>query len=280
MGTGSVLYRDGDGQLFLAPIGDLERARRLADSGVGAGTREIVRDAIGLPDGKSVAYFATERHERQGEVDRVKLVALSDGQVRSLPFDVGEPLRPAVFSSTSGRYLAVTNRERTRVYYADLSGDAAFVPGTADAAPERMLWTRNGDLRTALLPGQPAFASSPDGKLRAQVRPGSRREPECGDRQCAAVQELTVSSGTVAGSSQPPAVLYGAFNDFSAEGWGPIPAQPAQRFFGRLVWSADGRQVLFSTLDGAETRSYAVGVDGRTQPRLVLASGEALDWLP
>src|SRR5687768_14455791 len=126
-GAGSVLYRDGDGQLLLAPLGDPERARRLMDPGVETDAREIVRDAVALPDGRSVAYFATERRERQGDVDRVKLVALNGGQVRSLALDGGEPLRPAVFTSTSGRYLAVTNRERTRVYYADLAGDAAFV---------------------------------------------------------------------------------------------------------------------------------------------------------
>jgi hypothetical protein len=266
--------------VFLAPVGDPQRARRLADPQLEAGVREIVRDAVALPDGRQVAYFATERRERAGDVERVKLVALDGGAVRSLPLDVGEPVRQAVFVSASGRYLAVTNRERSRVYYADLSGDASFVPGAADVPPERMLWTRNADLRTALLPGQPAFSSAPDGRLRAQVRSGTRREPECGERQCAAAQELTVSSGTVAGSSRPPVAIFGAFNDFSAEGWGPIPAQPAQRFFGRLVWSPDGRQVLFSALDGAETRTFAVGTDGRSQPRLVLDSGEALDWLP
>jgi hypothetical protein len=59
-----------------------------------------------------------------------------------------------------------------------------------------------------------------------------------------------------------------------------VPTQPAQRFYGRLVWSPDGSQVLFSTLLEAETRSYAIAVDGKTRPRLVLESGEALDWLP
>jgi len=142
-----------------------------------------------------------------------------------------------------------------------------------------MLWYRNGDLRSPALGGQRPFASSPDGKFRAQVRDGSRRAPECADAKCEAVQELIVSNATVAGSQRPPLVLYGAFSQFSAEGWGPIPTQPAQRFYGRLVWSPDGSQVLFSTLFEAETRTYAIGVDGKTRPRLVLETGEALDWL-
>ena len=58
----------------------------------------------------------------------------------------------------------------------------------------------------------------------------------------------------------------------------PLPAQPAARFYGRLVWSPDGRQLLFTTLDGAESRVFAIGVDGRTRPRLVLDGAEALDW--
>ena len=72
--------------------------------------------------------------------------------------------------------------------------------------------------------------------------------------------------------------LYGVFSSVSAEGWGPLPAQPAARFYGRLVWSPDGRQLLFTTLDGAESRVFAIGVDGRTRPRLVLDGAEALDW--
>ena len=42
----------------------------------------------------------------------------------------------------------------------------------------------------------------------------------------------------------------------------------------------DGSHVLFSTLFEAETRTYAITVDGKSRPRLVLETGEALDWLP
>jgi len=143
-----------------------------------------------------------------------------------------------------------------------------------------MLWNRNGDLQTPLVASQRPYASSPDGKLRAQVRAGQRRAPECGDPKCEAVQELVISSGTVAGAARPPAGLFGAFSQFSADGWGPIPTQPAEKLYGRLVWSPDGAQVLFSTLDGTDTHTYAIGVDGKTQPRLLLDDGEALDWLP
>jgi Tol biopolymer transport system component len=75
-------------------------------------------------------------------------------------------------------------------------------------------------------------------------------------------------------------VLYGAFASFSADGWGPIPTQPAQRLYGRLVWAPDGSQLVFSSLDGASANAYAIGADGRTQPRLLLEAAEALDWLP
>jgi hypothetical protein len=167
------------------------------------------------------------------------------------------------------------------VYYVDTeAAELAVIPGQPDTPPERMQWNRNGDLLTPVLAGQRPYASSPDGKLRAQVREGKRHAPECGEAKCEAGQELVISSGTVAGASQPPAVIYGAFSQFSSEGWGPIPMQPAQKLYGRLIWSSDGRQLLFSTLDGADTRTYAITVDGKTQPRLVLDDGEALDWLP
>ena len=48
-----------------------------------------------------------------------------------------------------------------------------------------------------------------------------------------------------------------------------------RRYYGRLVWSPDGRQLLFTTLDGAESRVFAIGVDGLTRPRLVLDGAEA-----
>jgi hypothetical protein len=241
-----------------------------------------VRDAVALPDGKHVAYFATERGERRPESDHVKVVTLDGTLVRGLAVGeaAGEPMRPALYGSTSGRYLAVTSRDRARVYYYDVAAGGALLAGTADAAPERMLWNRNADLRTPLLPNQPAFAASPDGTLRAQVRAGSRRAPDCLDEKCEVVQELTISPTAAAGAGRPPTVLYGAFSAFSAEGWGPIPPQPAHRLYGRLVWSPDGRQLLFNTLDGAEMRTYSIGTDGKTRPRLVLESGEALDWMP
>jgi hypothetical protein len=89
-----------------------------------------------------------------------------------------------------------------------------------------------------------------------------------------------VASGAIAGGSTPPTLLYGVFSTFSSEGWGPIPAQPAMRLYGRLVWAPDGSQVLFTTLDGANSNTFAVSTDGKTRPRLVLEAGEALDWLP
>ncbi len=239
----------------------------------------MVRDALVLPDGKQVAYYATESREGQPKSDRLKVVAIGGGVVRNVA--VAEPVREAVYASASGRYLALTSPDRTRVYYYDLSSDGSLTPGTADAAPERMLWTRNGDLRSAPLPGQPAFAAAPDGKLRAQVRAGTRRAPECGDEpRCEAVQELVIAPGAPAAADRPPVMLHGAFREFSA------PGQEAQRLYGRLVWSPDASQVLFSALvhlnaqDGAQTRIYAVGTDGKTRPRLVLEQAEALDWIP
>jgi hypothetical protein len=280
--AGSVLYRDPDGQLHLSPIRDPGQARRLRDPSLGAEAREIVRDAAVLPDGKHVAYFATERRDGQPDSDRLKVLALDGGLVRNLAVAAaaGEPIRPAVYVSASGRYVAVTSRDRAHVYYYDVTSDGPLVVGPADAAPEGMLWNRNADLRTPLLPGQPAFATSPDGTRRAQVRPGTRRAPACAEAECEAVQELVVASRAGAGSGTPAAAIYSAFSGFSAEGWGPIPAQPAQRFYGRLVWSPDGKQLLFSTLDGAEVRTYTIGTDGRTRPRLVLEAAEALDWIP
>ncbi|MBI3970792.1 MAG: hypothetical protein HY332_05845 [Chloroflexi bacterium] len=280
LGAGSLLYRDGDGQLFLAPLSDLGRAQRLRDQAIAADTHEIVRDATTLAGGKLVAYFATERADSRREADYVKVLSRDGTLLRRFAGDTaGEPLYAAVYASASGRYVAVTNRDRTRVYYYDTTSDAPPIEGQADTAPERMLWTRNGDLRTAPLAGQRAFAVSPDGKWRTQVRAGQRRSPECNGGRCEAVQELVIFPATIAGSETPPVVVYGAFADFSADGWGPIPTQPAQRFFGRLVWSPDGTQVLFSTLDGAEVFTYAVGADGKTQPRQLLAA-EALDWVP
>jgi hypothetical protein len=282
LANGRVLYRDPDGQLFVAPLADLKGGRRLLDVDAAALSHEIVRDAVALPGGKHVAYYASERRDGGPEQDRLKVVTLDGAVVRSLPAadQAGEPLRAAVFASSTGRYVGLTNRDRSRAYYFDVETGAPLSPGTVDAPPERMLWTRNGDLRTAHVTGQTPYASSPDGKLRAQVRPGSRRAPECEEVKCEPGQELVITSGTVAGSSNPPTLLYGVFSSFSAEGWGPIPAQPAMRLYGRLVWAPDGSQVLFSTLDGAISSTYAVGTDGKTRPRLVLEAGEALDWLP
>jgi hypothetical protein len=279
--SGRLLYRDLDGQLFIAPLTDLQGAKRLLDPAAAAGGREFVRDAVYLPERKLVAYFATVR-QAAGEHDHLKVVDL-DGR---LTHDVdiseasGELVRPAVFASASGRYVAVTNRERTRAYFYDLTGGGALSALPFESPPERMLWTRNADLIQAPQPGQAAIAASGDGKLRAQVRAGKRRAPECDDPKCETAQELVVSSGTVAGSQNPPTVLYGVFSSFSAEGWGPVPTQPAQRLYGRLVWAPDGKHLLFSTLDGANANTYAIGTDGKTQPRLVLEAAEALDWLP
>jgi hypothetical protein len=75
-------------------------------------------------------------------------------------------------------------------------------------------------------------------------------------------------------------LLYAAFSAFSAEGWGPVPTQPGQKLYGRLVWSPDGSALLFSTLDEAVANTYVIGTDGKSQPRLVLEEAEALDWLP
>lgn len=278
---GSLLYRDLDGQLFIAPASDPKAGRRLLDAEAAAGSHEIVRDAAALPDKRHVAYYASEKREGQAEQDVLKVVTLDGALVRRVPvLSTGEAIRPSIFTSTSGRYVALTNRERSLVYYLDVAGEGGLVAGTLDAAPERMLWNRNADLRTAHSPGQQPYAASPDGKLRAQLRAGRRRAPECEEARCEAGQELIVGSGTVASSGQQPAVLYGAFTSFSADGWGPIPAQPAQRLYGRLVWAPDGSQLIFSTLDGDTSNSYAIGTDGRTAPRLLLESAEALDWLP
>ncbi|MGI8424158.1 MAG: hypothetical protein ACR2NO_08640 [Chloroflexota bacterium] len=279
--AGTVLYRDLEGQLFVAPLGDLKAARRLLDANAAAGGREFVRDAVFLPDKERIAYFATVRRDAGGEQDRVKVIGRDGRQVADINVSeaAGEPIRPTVYASVSGRYLAVTNRERTRVFYYDLNTNGPLVPGEAETPPERMLWTRNADLRTPPLPSQQAFAVSGDGKLRAQVRAGRRRAPECEEQRCETTQELTVSLGTVAGSQLGGAMLYGVFSAFSSEGWGPVPPQPAQRLYGRLVWSPDGKQLLFTTLDGESTNTFAIGTDGRSQPRLVLANAEALDWL-
>ena len=279
--TGTVLYRDLDGQLFVAPFNDLPAARRLLDVNAAARGREFVRDAVFLPDRQRIAYFATVRRDGEPEQDRLKVIGLDGRQTADVPVSVaaGEPIRPTVYVSESGRYLAVTNRERTHVFYYDVTTGGPLTPGTVEAPPERMLWTRNADLRTALLPTQPAVAASSDGKLRAQMRAGRRRAPECDEQRCEQTQELIVSSGTVAGSQQPPTVLFGAYSAFSSEGWGPIPVQRAQRLYGRLVWSPDAGQLLFSTLDGETTNTFAIGADGRSQPRLVLRDAEALDWM-
>lgn len=282
-GAGTVLYRDLDGNLFLAPLSNVARATRLHDRSLPAG-QEIVRDALALPGGKTVAYYATERRAGTAERDTVKIVDLQGNVTRSAPVGGtetnGSPIRPALFLSESGKYLAVTDRDRTSAYFWDVSTEDGFRPGQADAPPERMLWTRNADLRSAHVPGQAPYAASPDGKLRAQVRAGKRRAPECFEGKCETGQELVVSAGTPAGAGREAVVLYGAFASFSADGWGPVPTQPAQRLFGRLVWSPSGTQVLFNALDGATTGSYVIGTDGRSQPRLILDGGEALDWLP
>lgn len=279
--SGTVLYRDLDGQLFVAPLNDLGKARRLLDADAAARGREFVRDAVFSPDRQRIAYFATVRREGEGEQDRVKVIGMDGRPVADVGVSsaAGEPIRPTVYMSESGRYLAVTNRERTHVFYFDITTNGPLTPGTVEAPPERMLWTRNADLRTSLVPNQAAVAASLDGKQRAQVRAGRRRAPECDEQRCETTQELTVSSGTVAGSQQPATVLYGAFSAFSSEGWGPVPAQPAQRLYGRLVWAPDGRQLLFTTLDGEATNTFAIGTDGRSQPRLVLSNAEALDWI-
>jgi hypothetical protein len=280
--VGRLLYRDLDGQLFIAPLADLPSAKRLLDPAAAAGGREYVRDAVYLPERRQVAYFATVRREGAGEHDHLKVIDLEGRLTHDVDVSeaASELIRPAVFASASGRYVAVTNRERTHAYFFDVAGGGQLVAQPFESPPERMLWTRNADLLQAPQPGQAAVAHSTDGKLRAQVRPGKRRAPECDDPKCETAQEIVVSSGTVVGSQNPPTVLYGVFTSFSAEGWGPVPTQPAQKLYGRLVWSPDGKHLLFSTLDGAIANTYAIGADGRTQPRLVLEAAEALDWLP
>jgi hypothetical protein len=282
IGTGSVLYRDLEGQLFLAPIGDVKSGKRLLDPLAAASGREIIRDALALPGGKAIAYYATVKRGSEAEQDRVKVIDLQ-GKIThdiSLEGADGELIRPALYVSTSGRYLGVTNRDRNSFYFVDLQASNAFVQGDAGSPPERMQWARNADLRSGYVAGQPSYAASSDGTLRAQVRAGKRRAPECTEGRCETGQELVVTSGTPAGAGKDATVLYGVFASFSAEGWGPIPSQAAQRLYGRLIWSPDGKQLLFSTLDGAVTSSYAISTDGRSQPRLLLEQGEALDWLP
>lgn len=278
---GTLLYRDLDGQLFLAPKGDAKQARRLLDAGAAAGGREFVRDAVFLPQRQQVAYFASVRGAGV-EHDHVKLIDLTGKAIRDVDVSAttGEPIRPAVYVSASGRYLAVTNRDRTQAYYYDLDAGGGPVAAPFDAPPERMLWTRNADLRQAYVSSQQPIAASQDGSLRAQVRAGKRRAPECDEQRCETAQELVVSSGAVNAAPRAATLLYGAYEAFSAEGWGPVPAQPAQKLYGRLVWSPDGKQLLFSTLDGDVANTYAISTDGRTQPRLVLEEAEALDWLP
>ena len=279
--AGTLLYRDLDGQLFLAPKGDVKQARRLLDAGAAAGGREFVRDAVFLPQRKQIAYFASVRGAGV-EHDHVKLIDLSGKAIRDVDVSAGagEPVRPAVYVSASGRYLAVTNRDRTQAYFYDLDSEGGPLAAPFEAPPERMLWTRNADLRQAYVSSQTPVAASQDGTLRAQVRAGKRRAPECDEQRCETAQELVISSGAVNANARTPTILYGAFAAFSAEGWGPVPTQPAQKLYGRLVWSPDGKELLFSTLDGEVANTYAIGTDGRTQPRLVLEEAEALDWLP
>jgi hypothetical protein len=273
--SGSILYRHVDGYLLLAPVADPGRAQRLSPE-----APEIVRDAVFLSDGKAVAYIATDRRPGQPETEHLKVVGV-DGSVRHdlvLGEAAGEPLLPTLYVSRSGRYLALTSRDRGHVYYFDTVAGGPLVQGQPESPPEAMQWHRNGDLRQAPFAGQAAYALSPDGKVRAQVRAGDRRAPFCSEAECEAVAELAVTPQTVTGSGQGGYSLYGVFSSVSAEGWGPLPAQPAARFYGRLVWSPDGRQLLFTTLDGAESRVFAIGADGRTRPRLVLDGAEALDW--
>lgn len=285
-GSGSILYRDLDGQLLLAPVDDPSRARPLTTGiagGAGAGAaQEIVRDAVIMPDKRAVAYFATEKRAGRPDVDHIKIVRL-DGQMIgdiAVVERAGEPILSSVYHSTNGRYLAVTSRDRSRVYYYDVAAGGALTAGQADAPPEPMQWYRNGDLLTAPFPNQPAYATSPDGRRRAQVREGTRRAPDCGaEPRCEAVKELSVSPVTVTGISRAGVPLYGAFSTFSADGWGPVPDQPAARFYGRLVWSPDGTQLLFTTQDEAHSRVYAITADGKTRPRLLLEEAEVLDWM-
>ena len=287
--AGSVLYRDLDGHLLLAPVGNPTQARRLT-----AETQEVVRDALFLPAapgaqsgaaaGQAIAVYSTTRRSGQAESDQLKVLG-GDGAVRlELPLAeaVGEPLLPYLYVSQSGRFLALTTRDRARVYYFDLAAGGAPAAGQADAPPEPVQWHRNGDLRQAPFAGEAAYALAPDGKRRAQVRSGPRQAPACGEAQCERVTELAVAPHTVTGGGPAAAgfALYGAFSSFSAEGFGPLPAQPADRFYGRLVWSPDGSQLLFTALDGDQSRVYAVGTDGRTRPSLVLDAAEALDWIP
>ncbi len=288
--AGSLLYRDSEGQLLLAPLADPSRAQRLLDSALGPETREIVRDAVALPaagGARQIAYYASEKTGSTPEVDRLKLLTLApDGTPRitqrvALAELAGEPLRPLLFVSASGRYLALTNRERTRAYYFDVASGGPLVSGSIDAPPEPMLWSRNADLLTSLVPGQDPYATSPDGRWRAAVRAGTRHAPACEEPPCEPAQELVISPATIAGSLHtPPAVIFGAFRDFAAEGWGPIPTQPPLRLYGRLVWSPDATELLFTALDEAQSRVYAITTDGKTRPRLVLENAEALDWLP
>ncbi len=294
-GSGSIFYRDLDGQLLVVSPNDPSRARRLtamtapaagsASGGApgGAATQEIVRDAVVLPGGQAVAYFATEKRAGRPDADHLKVVALDGRLIQDLPVveAAGEPILSSIYVSASGRYVAVTSRDRTHVYYFDVTSGGALTPGQADAPPEPMLWYRNGDLRTAPFPNQVAYAVSPDGKRRAQVQEGTRRAPDCGDGpRCELARELSVSPVTVTGVTRSGLSLYSAFSSFAAEGWGPIPSQPAARFYGRLVWSPDGTQLLFTTQDEATSRVYVISADGKTRPRLLLDGAEALDWTP
>ncbi|HEX2186689.1 MAG TPA: hypothetical protein VHN78_14420 [Chloroflexota bacterium] len=309
--AGSILYRDLDGQLFLAPLRDLSQARQVAGRAGGAVGREVVRDAVALPDGKSIAYLATVRQAGQAESERLKIVGLDGTVLQDTPISgtVPDEIRSVIYRSVSGRYLAMTNRDRTQVYYYDIPAAGPLTSGQAEAPPEPILWYRNADLLTAPFRGQPAYALSPDERHRAQLREGRRRAPVCApDVECGQVTELLVSSAApsasvtggaggggaaraaggdavpgnagAAASGGSTVLLYGAFTDFSAEGWGPVPAQLAGRFYGRVVWSPDSAHLLFTTLDEVDMRLYTISADGKTRPRLLLQSAEALDWVP
>ena len=83
--TGTVLYRDLDGQLFMAPFNDLGTARRLLDVNAAARGREFVRDAVFFPDRQRIAYFATVRRDNEPEQDRVKVMGLDGRLVADIP---------------------------------------------------------------------------------------------------------------------------------------------------------------------------------------------------
>ena len=177
---------------------------------------------------------------------------------------VGEPLLPYLYVSQSGRFLALTTRDRARVYYFDLAAGGAG-RGQADAPPEPVQWHRNGDLRQAPF-ASCAYALARTGSARAQVRSGPRLAPACGEAQCERVTELAVAPHTVTGGGPAAAGVASTARSAASPPRASVPSLPSPRArsYGRLVWSPDGSQLLFTALDGDQSRVYAIDTDGRT----------------